>query len=318
MTSIYDSYAGQVAPVEYHYWNLTDPFYAFNIPEDSTRAAYYGAGGVPTFRYDGQYIQDLFVPYEGFYDFFRWTVDSLIAIPSPIRINLYQYPSEDWDSAYVSFDVVAVDSLVDTDPILYLAVVEKYHRYPYPVGRWDYAFRDMIPDADGEPINLQAGDSLHFEWCYPCTSLYNSDAIVTTIWVQNDATVMVGGTPQDLPGDCVNKVQQAASQFVTDVSAVARGEAAASVWLGRSRPNPFTTETRITYAVAKAGRVRLSVYTPTGRLVEHLIDDYLGPGSYSATWDGRDRFGSAAGSGMYYYRLETEAGVRTGRTVLLR
>jgi hypothetical protein len=275
-------------------------------------------GGLPTLRYDGQYIQDIFVPYEAFYEFFRWTLDSLIAVPSPIRLNLYQYPSEDWDSAYVSFDVVAVDSLVDTDPILYLAVVERYHRYPNPVGRWDYAFRDMLPDGDGEPITLQQGDSLHFEWCYPCTSLYNSDAIITTIWVQNDDSVMVGGTMQALPGDCVNKVQQAASQFLTDVSAVTRGEGPASVWLGGSRPNPFTTEARITYAVGKAGRVRLSVYAPTGRLVERLLDDYVGPGSYSATWDGRDRLGGEVGSGMYYFRLETEAGVRTGRMVFLR
>lgn len=277
------------------------------------RATYYNQSYVPSFRYDGRYIQDLFTPYEAFYEFFRWTLDSLIAIPSPIRINIDQYPSEDWDSVYVGFDVVAVDTIIDdTTPTLHLAVVEKSHRYAYPIGRWDYALRDMIPDGYGEEISIQKGDSLHFERAYRCTSLYNQDAIITTVWVQNDPDSTV------LDPAARSKVLQAASALVSDVSSVAGGDEPAHVYLGQNAPNPFTTETRIGYSVSRAGAVRLSVYTATGRLVAHLVDEYAEPGSHSAVWSGRDRFGREVGSGLYYYRLVTENRVRTGRMVLLK
>jgi hypothetical protein len=234
-------------------------------------------------------------------------------VPSPIRIDLDQIPSEDWDSVYVSFDVVAVDTIIDdTSPDLYLAVVEKNHRYPYPVGRWDYSLRDMVPNGNGVAITIQKGDSLHFEWAYRCTTLYNQDAILTTIWVQNDTDESV------IDPLARGKVLQAASARVMDVSSVAGGETPARVYLGQNAPNPFTSETRIGYGLNRAGPVRLSVYDPAGRLVAHLVEGNHEPGLYSAAWNGRDRFGQDVGSGVYYYKLETECISRTGRMVRLK
>jgi hypothetical protein len=83
-------------------------------------------------------------------------------------------------------------------------------------------------------------------------------------------------------------------------------------------PNPFGTETRITYNVKKGGSVRLSVYTPTGRFVTDLVDRYIEPGTHLATWDGRDSMGRDMGSGIYYYRLVTGNTYSTGKMILLR
>ena len=310
---IFESYAGQVAPIEYHYWPSGDPFYAFNPTEILARKTYYSASYVPTFRYDGRYVQDLFTPYGAFYEFFRWTIDSLLTIPSPVRIDIDQYPSEDWDSVYVSLDVVAVDSIIDdTTPDLYLAVVEERHRYPYPVGRWDYAFRDMVPDGDGEVITIQKGDSLHFNWACEIDSIFNLDAILTTVWVQND----IGATVVNPAAR--GKVLQAASSRVMDVAGIAAGDAPSAVWLGRSSPNPFGGHTTISYALGRAGKVRLSVYDPAGRLVSRLVDAEAEPGIHAAAWDGRDASGNRVASGVYYYELEALNEVRTGRTVVIR
>ena len=311
---VFEDYAGQVAPIEWHYWN-GDPFYLFDVADVQTRVGYYGVTYVPHFRYDGKKIQDLFgtgPAYPEFFSFFRHTLDSLLAIPSPYRINLQQYPSADWDTVYVSFDVVAVDTIIDdTTPDVYLAVVEKYHTYlTYP--EWDYSFRDMVPDADGEAISIQKGDSLHFEWAYPINPIFNADAIITTVFIQNDADMSIPN------GKMRNKVMQTAQAIVENDAGVAIGDTRSALYLGQSSPNPFAAETSIDYSLGQAGRVHFSIYSATGQLVRTVVDSDMTPGTYTARWDGRDDRGQEVGSGMYYYRLQLGDQARNGRMVLLK
>jgi hypothetical protein len=314
---VFDEYAGQVAPIEWHFWG-GDPFYTFTwaTADIQARSAYYGGWDyVPHFRYDGKKISDLFGTnpnYPEFFIFLRNTLDSLLTIPSPYRINLQQSFSADWDSVYVIFDVVAVDTIIDdTTPDLYLAVVEKYHTYP-GYAEWDYSFRDMKPDGDGEMITIQKGDSLHFNWAYPINAIYNLDGVITTVFVQNDPDASV------INPKMRNKVMQSASALATNVSGVSIGDTPSVVWMGQAAPNPAASGTRIAYALGMAGKVRLSVYAPTGQLVTRLVDAEHEPGSYSAAWDGRDGGGNRVSSGMYYYKLDALGEVRTGRVVILK
>ena len=114
MDSLFVIYAGQVAPIAYHtWWPGTDNFYQANPLDVQNRVAYYDVGYVPSFRFDGHYIEDPSTVGD-WYGFFSATVESLFAVPSPVRINLDQLLSQDGDSVYVSFDVVAVDSIAYT------------------------------------------------------------------------------------------------------------------------------------------------------------------------------------------------------------
>lgn len=83
-------------------------------------------------------------------------------------------------------------------------------------------------------------------------------------------------------------------------------------------PNPFSTQTRIGYEIARGGNVRLSIYTPTGRFVADLVDEYVEPGTYWVTWNGRDGMGRIMGSGIYYYRIVAGNTSSTGKMILLR
>jgi hypothetical protein len=73
-------------------------------------------------------------------------------------------------------------------------------------------------------------------------------------------------------------------------------------------PNPFNPETRITYEVARAGRVQLEVYDLQGRRVRTLIDAEQGAGRHDEAWNGLDDAGGRAASGLYMARL-TAGGV---------
>ena len=83
-------------------------------------------------------------------------------------------------------------------------------------------------------------------------------------------------------------------------------------------PNPFSVKTRIEYHINKGSDVRLSIYTPTGRFVADLVDEYVEPGTHWVIWDGRDGIGRDMGSGIYYYRLVAGEKLSTGKMILLR
>jgi hypothetical protein len=329
LEAFFDAHAGQVVPLMYHTWWPfgSDPFYGFNPYDVQARINFYDPPGItytPSFRYDGKKSGlgvDLFGTPPDYPEFFAWldqAVDSLAAFPSPIRISINdQYLSNDSDSVYVSFDVIAEDSIIyEPTPVLWMAVVQETYAYPFIAGGVDstgkYAFRDMQPGS-GQLISIQKGDSLHFDWAYTFNkTVYKPNDMITAIWVQNEVD-------PNIPGKWRNKVLQAASGYVLSRASVAGGdEVPGRIWLGQNAPNPFASGTTIAYSVGRVGKVRLSVYAATGQLVTHLVDGYSEPGSHTATWNGLDRFGRGVGSGMYYYRLETPNGSRSGRMVFLK
>jgi len=83
-------------------------------------------------------------------------------------------------------------------------------------------------------------------------------------------------------------------------------------------PNPFNPGTRLSFRLASAGRVRLSVYDVSGRLVARLVDDQRGPGEHSIWWNGTDQAGRRLSSGVYLLRLESGAGAWSRKLVLAR
>ena len=85
--------------------------------------------------------------------------------------------------------------------------------------------------------------------------------------------------------------------------------APANTQLGAPWPNPFNPTVTIDYELAEPVRVTLSVYDVAGRLVETLVDESRPAGRHAATWNGVDRSGNRAASGVYLVVLR--AGGRT-------
>ncbi|MEE8417801.1 MAG: T9SS type A sorting domain-containing protein, partial [candidate division Zixibacteria bacterium] len=88
--------------------------------------------------------------------------------------------------------------------------------------------------------------------------------------------------------------------------------------LSQNYPNPFNPQTNISFALPNDSHVSLYVYDLLGRRVVRLIDEKMNAGSYTITWDGRDAGGNETSSGIYFYRLSTEQGVRQEKMTLLR
>jgi len=88
--------------------------------------------------------------------------------------------------------------------------------------------------------------------------------------------------------------------------------------LNQNYPNPFNPITSIAFEMPGAQNVRLTVYNMLGQKVRTLVDGHRPAGYYSVQWDGRDDFGKALSSGIYFYRIEAGAFRKTNKMILLK
>ncbi len=68
-------------------------------------------------------------------------------------------------------------------------------------------------------------------------------------------------------------------------------------------PNPFNPSTSITFTLSAESDVSLAVYALTGQRIQTLVDRRLSAGRHTYLWDGRDRDGLSASSGVYLIRI---------------
>jgi VCBS repeat-containing protein len=99
---------------------------------------------------------------------------------------------------------------------------------------------------------------------------------------------------------------------------VATNDLPARTQLHPNAPNPFFDQTRISFALAREGRVALKIYSVAGRLIRTLLDERMQPGDYTLHWDGRDNAGVPVSVGMYLMRFVTPDRAETQRLLRIR
>ena len=78
-------------------------------------------------------------------------------------------------------------------------------------------------------------------------------------------------------------------------------------------PNPFNPDTKITFSLPEASKVTVAVYNILGQVVDVLVDQEIGPGHHSVTWNAGE-----LSSGIYFYRIVAGNFTETKRIVLLK
>ena len=74
--------------------------------------------------------------------------------------------------------------------------------------------------------------------------------------------------------------------------------------LFQSYPNPFNSNTTISYQLKEPGKVILNIYNIQGQLVNMLVDEYQENGKHSILWDGTNDAGNPVSGGIYFYKME--------------
>ncbi len=83
--------------------------------------------------------------------------------------------------------------------------------------------------------------------------------------------------------------------------------------LMQNYPNPFNPTTNLSFIIGHSSLVTLKVYNLLGQEVATLINEVKEPGEYNAQWDA-----NGFSSGVYFYRLQTDAFSEIKKMVLVR
>ncbi|MFH1501772.1 MAG: FlgD immunoglobulin-like domain containing protein [Candidatus Eisenbacteria bacterium] len=108
------------------------------------------------------------------------------------------------------------------------------------------------------------------------------------------------------------------SSFVGPAHAVGPSTAQVPLRLLFTYPNPSRTGCCVAYEVGETGSVSLEIYDVSGRLVRRVTAGTKAAGRYEdpgqlLCWDGTDRLGFPAASGVYYGRLTHQGRPTDGR-----
>lgn len=83
-------------------------------------------------------------------------------------------------------------------------------------------------------------------------------------------------------------------------------------------PNPFNPSTALTFSLAAASPLELSVFDLSGRKLVTPAAGSFAAGTHTVTWNGLDRAGRALPSGVYLSRVWTPAGSASVKLSLVR
>jgi hypothetical protein len=83
-------------------------------------------------------------------------------------------------------------------------------------------------------------------------------------------------------------------------------------------PNPFNPVTQVQFDLPKAGAVKLVIYDMVGNLVRTLVSGEYAAGKHRVTWDATNEQGMKVGSGIYFYRVESNQFVSVKKMVLAK
>lgn len=96
------------------------------------------------------------------------------------------------------------------------------------------------------------------------------------------------------------------------------GSGAPTLALMPAVPNPTRGSARIAFQVPAAGQATLRIFDQRGRLVATLLDEHLAAGVYETAWSGHDKSGRPVAAGIYFTRLDVDAGGVTRKLIVLQ
>jgi hypothetical protein len=83
-------------------------------------------------------------------------------------------------------------------------------------------------------------------------------------------------------------------------------------------PDPFSSQTTITFKVSDKSQVSVDVFNNSGLMVKNLLNQEMTSGEYSISWDGTSSSGYPVQSGVYFYQIRVNNKVFSDKMLLVK
>lgn len=83
-------------------------------------------------------------------------------------------------------------------------------------------------------------------------------------------------------------------------------------------PNPFSQQTSLSFNFEKESSVMVNIMDVSGSVIRKFAPATLYAGEHSLVWDGKNDAGSPVKSGIYFYQVNIDGVVRSGKLILNR
>jgi flagellar hook assembly protein FlgD len=70
-------------------------------------------------------------------------------------------------------------------------------------------------------------------------------------------------------------------------------------------PNPFNSETTISYSIPVNNNVSIEIYDIQGKKIKTLVNEYQASGNHFVVWYGKDEREQSVNNGLYFCRITT-------------
>lgn len=193
-----DKNKSRVIPIMYHAWwpGKTDPMYLYDSNMNKARINYYGIAsiGVPAGVMAGQFVTPTGNNYKGSVgDTAAWTLGlAKQEFYSPLQIDVKIKHTN--GTGKVNVDVFSSANL--KNKMLRVVVCESHHHYDNAGSNGEKEFyfvaRQMLPDFNGTPITLEAGESKSYEFSFSVDTTFADttykDSLYAVAFIQDDLT----------------------------------------------------------------------------------------------------------------------------------
>jgi hypothetical protein len=83
-------------------------------------------------------------------------------------------------------------------------------------------------------------------------------------------------------------------------------------------PNPFNSRCKFLIQLKQRSKVRLEIFDVTGRSIKTVYNSEANPGKLAIFWNGTGNSNRNVGSGMYFYQLQINDRISSGRLLLMK
>lgn len=177
----------------------------------------------------------------------------------------------------------------------------------YPVGMINFAF---TPDT----LNISQGDTVL--WINQVSTMHTTtsgvNGVPDGIWdsgtmAQNDSFKHIFATAGDYPYYCtfhwslgmIGLIKVAATSIEENSSLISSPLVLAQIF-----PEPFLSQTTISYWLMNRGNIDLGIYDLYGVVVRTLVKSSENAGSHAILWDGKNDQGLIVPAGIYFVKAQ--------------